>query len=1799
MQISNNTKRRALALVMAAAMTFNLASFGAFAEGSDPTQQPGSCTEQVDTNLTGSEPAPNADDTAPDTGKALTDGAASGAATHTTGAAANADGDVSTYADSDVSTYADTGTSSTHSNSSDLRDFVDEVKIEGANTENGRQVLYPGEKYMLQLTFSESLERQMEPDGEGKLTYQFPSQVLPTEMADGTFTIDVREGGKSYSVEGNTFTVKGNTLTVTINTASPNYDKLCSAGDVSFKLEMQGKIAEKPTGDKIDFGNGKELPVTYPDKATVSTTKTGSYDKATGEVTYTVTVSSEGTAKNVKVTDTITGTALTYVPDSLSISPAETGGTLDSADGKGFVYTIPQVSNGQTVTLTYRAKVDYNALGDSKTFTVDQTGNTVKAKPENGVETPPASTDLKDQQISTIAEKTGSAEGTITNNKQTTNWTLTVNKEAHQTVGDKLITDTLVSGGQAKTRYSGDGVTIQRYDSNGNPVGNPFTRTWSDLGVTDDSTEFQFKLPGDDQPYCYKITYTTESDVSNVWDNAENLTNKANVDGTEVTGTVSVGPTPGESFKVEKHHTMDYEKKLVNWTVTVTVPDTGFDSESLLVLDDSLPDTWGTNQWFTDSYVNDSLKVKLDDQDVAPGSYTLTYNGDAGTDVKRRINLTFTDKTLSIYTAGSGRKLTLTYQTTPGEGWPGNVSHFNTVTAKNKNISRTASDSYQFVEPKLTKEAPSNGYSYADSRHMFRFNLLLQGVHKDTFTIHETFDTSLYEVYVNANNQWQTIHAGAGDQSWDATNTANCADITVTPTADGADITLTNLSKKQGSGAYYNYYAICYYLAVKDNDAWAKLQQRAVNDPEHKIRVENTATWDKLPASATNTAYTVAPITKRRTQDPNQDNNNTATFEIVVNPDRLTLNGGNPITVTDALKITSPTGRGVILPDSVKIQLEPAVGSDTTTRAFSDDYTSMTLTVPDSRKATITYQVKFYSEQDTISYENSVGTSGSFTVSESGNNLHLDQSSGGTATTYAFTLVKQNTEKTKYLPGAMFQLYRKVDGTYSPVRMVGDNSFVTFTTDSDGKASIKSADSNKWALHGGESYRLVEIQAPDGYKTCAPIDFTIVTKEMEDPIPSDGVYNGETFHVYDEQENVKTHPVTITKVDAGTGKELNGATLRVISKAMTRMAEWTTGTAGGENPHMLKLPAGDYTLQEVTAPAGYEKAKDIAFTVTDDNKVTVNGKVVTAVVMQDTRVTEVTVSKLASDTDKALEGATLQIKQGGTIVKEWTTGDQSVKFNLPAGSYTLHEAAAPNNNYMLANDIDFTIDIYGNIKVNEEPSNGNFVLTDLRIFDVPVNKTASDTKVALPGAQMQILDETGKTVLDSWTTTDTAHTVRLTEGTYILHEANAPTGYSKAEDITFTVNKNGTFQIGGKPVTSIDMVDVLITGSVSIRKVDAENNSDLSGAHLVITDASNAVVTQWDTDGRAHPVDGLKPGTYTLTETAKPDGYEFADPITFKVESDGSVTVDGVKTDTIVMKDARIVTPPTPPTPTKTEITIRKVGSDDTNTDLAGATLAVKQDGTVIKEWTTISTAHKLSLPAGTYTLCETKAPDGYKVAADIEFQVTDDGKLLINEQEVGTLTVTMTDQKTPPRKTEITIRKVGSDDVNTDLIGAKLAVKQDDTVIEEWTTISTAHKLSLSAGTYILCESEAPEGYEVAVDIVFQVTDDGKLLINRQAVDTLTLTMTDKKKQTPTPTPVVTPTPTPSATTPTPTPAATPKPTPVETPAPTATPASPKPATTIPRTADDYPLIPLAIAFVASGAALGLGLGKKRRHHN
>ena len=56
----------------------------------------------------------------------------------------------------------------------------------------------------------------------------------------------------------------------------------------------------------------------------------------------------------------------------------------------------------------------------------------------------------------------------------------------------------------------------------------------------------------------------------------------------------------------------------------------------------------------------------------------------------------------------------------------------------------------------------------------------------------------------------------------------------------------------------------------------------------------------------------------------------------------------------------------------------------------------------------------------------------------------------------------------------------------------------------------------------------------------------------------------------------------------------------------------------------------------------------------------------------------------------------------------------------------------------------------------------------------------------LAGAKLQIIDSSGQ-IVDEWESNGTVHETQLPNGTYTLHEVEAPEGYVKAEDKTFTI----------------------------------------------------------------------------------------------------------------------------------------------------------------------------------------------------------------------------------------------------------------------------------------------------------------------------------------------------------------------------------------------------------------------------
>ena len=234
-----------------------------------------------------------------------------------------------------------------------------------------------------------------------------------------------------------------------------------------------------------------------------------------------------------------------------------------------------------------------------------------------------------------------------------------------------------------------------------------------------------------------------------------------------------------------------------------------------------------------------------------------------------------------------------------------------------------------------------------------------------------------------------------------------------------------------------------------------------------------------------------------------------------------------------------------------------------------------------------------------------------------------------------------------------------------------------------------------------------------------------------------------------------------------------------------------------------EIPYGEYIIHEIEAPTGYILSnKSYPVSISEDGdviEITAENKPIT-----------VKISK-RDIYGNELKGAKMQIIDSeDNVVDEWVSdGTNHVVTELPAGEYTLKEIAAPDG-YVIANDIRFTVDVYGNVTVeNVEATvtseNGNplIVMVD-DTTKVQISKLDITTGEELPGATLQIIDEDGN-VVEEWVYTDEAHFIegKLIAGKeYTLRETIAPDGYEIANEIKFTVNEDGS-------VTEVVMYDEL------------------------------------------------------------------------------------------------------------------------------------------------------------------------------------------------------------------------------------------------------------------------------------------------------------------------------------------------------------------------------------------------------
>ncbi|MBP0954171.1 MAG: hypothetical protein J6M90_00850, partial [Oscillospiraceae bacterium] len=305
---------------------------------------------------------------------------------------------------------------------------------------------------------------------------------------------------------------------------------------------------------------------------------------------------------------------------------------------------------------------------------------------------------------------------------------------------------------------------------------------------------------------------------------------------------------------------------------------------------------------------------------------------------------------------------------------------------------------------------------------------------------------------------------------------------------------------------------------------------------------------------------------------------------------------------------------------------------------------------------------------------------------------------------------------------------------------------------------------------------------------------------------------------------------------------------------------------------------------------------------------------------------------------------------------------------------------------------------------------------------------------------------------------------------------------------------NSTWQFGYSDYVSATKSDEALT---SVALSPAEQNGNWNGTDYYkgfsfTTDADYDII-----------IKGLRDGTYYLKEETAPDGYAKADPIEITIK-DGIASGKNITGNIVTMSDERVFDIEVNKffgTKQLAGATFKLINTDDA--DLARyetTTTSGSVNGSVVENIVTSDSANvKIeNLPAGRYNLQEVAAPAGYGKQDDVIFTIGKDGTITFDQSVINNKVAELNGNVISVQDDLIVkLSKIMPE--GSALGGAKLAVYAEDgtTVVVDTFDSNWSYdkEVSLPAGTYILREIKAPSGYDIADDVTFTVTADGKVL--------------------------------------------------------------------------------------------------------
>lgn len=307
----------------------------------------------------------------------------------------------------------------------------------------------------------------------------------------------------------------------------------------------------------------------------------------------------------------------------------------------------------------------------------------------------------------------------------------------------------------------------------------------------------------------------------------------------------------------------------------------------------------------------------------------------------------------------------------------------------------------------------------------------------------------------------------------------------------------------------------------------------------------------------------------------------------------------------------------------------------------------------------------------------------------------------------------------------------------------------------------------------------------------------------------------------------------------------------------------------------------------------------------------------------------------------------------------------SLKLNLSDSNLTL----TSDGNYYISNEI----------VINASNINGNY---NLKLNNAPkgtllVDKNGNEYKsgnsvyVKVPTSSINSINTNFTLEVSATGTINKAYLYKPAHSKYQTTAALYPESKNVSDSVKLNITK----------ITKVE-----------ISKLDATTGEELEGAKLTVKDEKGNTVDSWTSTNEVHIIEGLNPGTYTLTEEIAPEGYKLStETITFTINADG--TTSGK----VVMYNS----------PIKSIVISKK--DFTTGEELPGAKLELRNEkGDLIEAWVSTDEPHVIEgLEEGVYTLTEVLAPEGYELSTEtVTFTVNKDGSvdgdiIMYNKPEV------------------------------------------------------------------------------------------------------------------------------------------------------------------------------------------------------